>query len=181
MAVSTETKSWTLEELWRLPDDGNKYELLDGELFVTPAPSEVHEDVLARLTRILDPYVARYGLGRLYRPRAVVRTEGSELEPDLFVRAIRKHPPIRDWDDAPVPLLVIEVLSPTTRRRDLVMKRDFYRRIGVAEYWIVDPEREQIHIARPRTEDEIMRDAIRWKPATADEALTFVVASIFRD
>src|SRR5438270_1344414 len=87
MAVSTETRPWTIEELHRLPDDGNKYEVLDGELFVTPAPSEAHEDILAHLTRIIDPFVARHNLGYVYHPRSVVRTQGSEVEPDLMVRA----------------------------------------------------------------------------------------------
>jgi Uma2 family endonuclease len=176
-----ETTQWTVEELHRLPDDGNKYEVLDGELFVTPAPSEAHEDVLARLTRLLDPFVARYGLGRVYRPRAVVRTQGSEVEPDLMVRPIRTQPATRDWDNAPVPILVVEVLSPTTRRRDLAQKRDFYLRIGVSEYWVIDPEREQIRVARPNAEDVQIVETLAWHPAGADNALVLPLASIFRD
>jgi Uma2 family endonuclease len=181
LAVSTQTKPWTLEELHRLPDDGNKYELLDGQLFVTPAPAEVHEDILARLTRLIDPYVAAHGLGRVYRPRAVLRTHGSELEPDLMVRPLRKEPPVKDWDDAPVPILVVEVLSPTTRRRDLTKKRDFYLRIGVAEYWIVDPDRESVRVARPNREDHEPADLLVWAPANATNDLVIPLTSIFRD
>jgi Uma2 family endonuclease len=181
MAVSAATKPWTIEELHRLPDDGNKYEVLDGELFVTPPPSEPHEDILSRLTRLVDPFVARHGLGRVYRPRAVVRTQGSEVEPDLMVRAIRTQPIESSWDGAPIPILVVEVLSPTTRRRDLAQKRDFYLRIGVAEYWVVDPEREQVHVTRPGAEDEVVIDSLAWRPAAADEALIIPLVSIFRD
>src|SRR5215470_17543781 len=78
MHMAAAIKHWTLDELHRLPDDGNKYELVRGELFVTPAPSVGHETILARLSRALEPYVAQHGLGFVFHPRAVVRAEGSE-------------------------------------------------------------------------------------------------------
>ena len=90
MVMATETTQWTLEELHRLPDDGNRYELVRGTLFVTPAPSNPHEAISARLTRILDPYAAKHALGDVYRPRAVMLFEGSQVEPDLMVR--QPHP-----------------------------------------------------------------------------------------
>src|SRR6476469_5110153 len=110
MHMATQTKRWTLEEVHSLPDDGNKYELVRGELFVTPPPSEDHETILARLNAILTPFVTANRLGMVYRPRAVVRFDGSEVEPDLMVRAERRVR-IKDWDDAPAPILVVEVLS----------------------------------------------------------------------
>src|SRR4051812_45596473 len=70
MRMATEIKRWTLEELHSLPDDGNKYELIHGELFVTPAPSNDHETVLARLSELLFPYVRANKLGLVYHPRA---------------------------------------------------------------------------------------------------------------
>jgi Uma2 family endonuclease len=182
LAVSTQIKPWTLEELHRLPDDdGNKYELLDGELFVTPAPAEVHEEILARLTRLIVPFVATHGLGNVFHPRAVVRTQGSELEPDLMVRPLRTAPLVKDWEDAPVPILVVEVLSPTTRRRDLTKKRGFYMRIGVAEYWVVDPDRESVRVARPGCDEREPSEALVWAPANAANDLIIPLTSIFRD
>src|SRR5258708_25171814 len=103
MHMATQTKRWTLEEVHSLPDDGNKYELVRGELFVTPPPSEDHETILGRLSALLEPYVAANGLGMVYHPRSVVRFEGSEVEPDLMVRQPRKRP-VKDWDDAPSPI-----------------------------------------------------------------------------
>jgi hypothetical protein len=96
-----------------LPDDGNKYELVRGELFVTPPPTLDHETTTARLTRRLDPLVAAHRLGLIYHPKAVMRFEGSEVEPDLMVRqpGVRKA---TNWDSASVPSLVVEVLSPST-------------------------------------------------------------------
>src|SRR5436305_4043292 len=126
-------KRWTLEELHSLPDDGNKYELIHGELFVTPAPSDDHETILASLTDILAPYVRSNGLGRLYHPRAVVRVEGSEVEPDLMVRAAAQGIG-NDWERAPRPILVVEVFSPATRRRDQTYKKNFYAEIGIQEH-----------------------------------------------
>ena len=79
MHMATQLTRWTLAELHRLPDDGNKYELVRGELFVTPPPTDAHETVLARLTRILDPFVAANDLGMVYHPRAVIRFEARTV------------------------------------------------------------------------------------------------------
>jgi len=72
--MTTRLKVWTLKELHSLPDDGNKYELVRGELLVTPPPPDEHETIAARLTRLLDPFVAANELGFIYRPRAVVQS-----------------------------------------------------------------------------------------------------------
>jgi Uma2 family endonuclease len=178
MPMAPTTKAWTLEELHSLPDDGNKYEVIGGELFVTPPPNADHETILARLTRLLEPYVAAQGLGYLYHPRAVLRVGESEVEPDLMVR---QPPPRRDteWDDMPRPSLVVEVLSPSTSRRDRLQKRAFYLAQSIPEYWIVDPEREVVIVVRPAQEDRTVDDALRWHPMGARDALTLVVAEVF--
>src|SRR5690348_7754903 len=110
VAMSMPAKAWTLEELHRLPDDGNKYELIRGELFVTPPPSVDHEEVLARLSAALTAYVAAHRLGRVYHPRAVIRFKGSEAEPDLMVRAVPPHVHGNSWEELPAPSLVVEAL-----------------------------------------------------------------------
>ena len=181
MGMATSSRPWTLEELHRLPDDGNKYELVRGELFVTPAPSEEHEFIAARLSRIVDPYVARHGLGHVLRPRAVVRLDGSEVEPDLMVRALSPRG-ARDWDQAPLPILVVEVLSPTTRRRDLNQKKDFYLDAGITEYWVVDPESRSIHVMRRDTSAVLHEsETAVWAPMKDAETLMFRVAALFKN
>src|SRR5881628_4032988 len=132
MPMVTSRKVWTLEEVHSLPDDGNKYELVRGELFVTPPPTDEHETILARLTRLLDAFVAANGLGFVYHPRAVLRFEGSEVEPDLMVRKPQARPDA-SWDSAPVPTLVVEVVSASTRRRDHEQKKSLYLDAGVGE------------------------------------------------
>jgi Uma2 family endonuclease len=177
MPMVTRTKRWTLEEVHSLPDDGNKYEVVSGELFVTPPPSHEHETILARLSRILDPFVAAHGLGMVYHPRAVMRFEGSEVEPDLMVR--QPHPDSGgDWDTAPTPTLIVEVLSGSTRRRDHVQKRELYLEAGVAEYWIVDPEHRSIRVVRAGTEDVVTTDHLTWSPSAARASLVIEIAAI---
>lgn len=176
MAVAAAIKSWTLQELHSLPDDGNKYELLEGELLVTPAPAPMHELVLARLTHLLVPYVEANGLGYVYRPRAVIRQKPrSEVEPDLFVSR-----EIRDYDRAPTPLLVVEVLSPYTRKRDVEMKRAFYLSArGIPEYWIVDPEARAVIVNREGSPDERVAAQLAWAPAGTAKPLVIEIPALF--
>jgi Uma2 family endonuclease len=176
--MSMPAKAWTLEELHRLPDDGNKYEVIRGELFVTPPPSVDHEEVLARLSAILTTYVERYGVGRVYRPRAVIRFEGSEAEPDLMVRPVTLGVHGNAWEKLPPPLLVVEALSPTTRRRDLVNKREYYLDAGAGEYWVLDIERREIRIIRREKADVVVRDSLVWRSVAA-EPLVLDVAALF--
>lgn len=179
MHMATFTKEWTLEELHRLPeDDGNKYELVRGELFVTPPPTEHHETISARLTRLLDPYVAEHGLGFVYRPRAVMRFEGSEVEPDLMVRQSQGR---RDatWDKAPTPILIVEILSGSTRRRDQLQKRNLYMDAAVAEYWLVDPERRTVTSIRAGCVDVVAREQFDWLPPGVSVPLTVDVLRVF--
>jgi len=171
-------KCWTLEELDSLPDDGNKYEVIDGELFVTPAPIPAHEYALARLAAILIPFVELRALGLVLWGSATVRVAGSSVEPDLMVRQMSDPPPLR-WEDVPLPILVVEVHSPSTRRRDQLQKRDFYIRAGIAEYWMIDPEARSVTQVRPGVDDVIATDTITWRPPAAAADLTFDVARLF--
>jgi Uma2 family endonuclease len=85
----------------------------------------------------------------------------------------------RDWDDAPIPLLVVEVLSGSTRRRDLGPKRDFYLEIGVAEYWVIDAEAREVRVVRRGAADQEQTDEIAWHPSSASDALTIRVSDLF--
>ena len=175
--AATKTKIWTLEEVHSLPDDGNKYELVRGELFVTPPPTDYHETISARLTRLLDPFVAANGLGLVYRPRAVMRFEGSEVEPDLMVR--QAHPrPEKGWDRAPRASLIVEIISDSTRRRDYEQKKSLYQDAGV-EYWIVDPERRTVTVVRVGEADRVEREVVRWTPSGSSSALILGASDIF--
>jgi len=172
-------RKWTLRELHRLPDDGNKYELVRGELFVTPAPSREHEELAARLARILDIYAAKHRLGLVYRPRAIIRIGESEVEPDLMVRPASPGGP-SGWEHAPLPLLVVEILSDTTRRRDQGEKRTLYTDAGIPEYWIVDGEERRVRRVLPDARDQECDSSFTWHPAGAAEPLVIDLPRFFR-
>lgn len=180
MHMAHRAAKWTLSEVHRLPDDGNKYELVSGELFVTPPPSAPHETLASVLDAILQPYVKAQGLGRVYRPRSVIQRKRSEVEPDLTVRPIPATPR-RTWRQMPLPILVVEILSPSTRRRDHVHKRDFYMDIGIAEYWIVDDEDRTVRVVRRGVADVVAETTLSWRPAKAAKALVIDVRALFKE
>lgn len=176
--VMVQTKVWTLEELHSMPDDGNRYELLHGELFVTPAPSFDHEKVIARLHMLLAPFVMEHGLGYVFSGNPVVHHDGSELIPDLMVR----QPGARGtkWADAPVPILVIENLSPTTRRRDREFKKPFYQtEVRIPEYWIVDEPNRSITVVRADGTELTTRDRLIWNPPGVSASLEIALVDVF--
>ena len=119
---------------------------------------------------------ASKAMDEVFHPRAFVRFDGSEVEPDLMVR--RLHPDV-DWDDAPTPSLVIEVLSGSTRRRDLGEKRQLYMDAGVPEYWIVDPEARCVQVGRPGESDYRTTGQLTWTPTGARQSLMIEVSTIF--
>jgi len=133
-------------QLHGLPDDGNRYELVRGALFGTPAPRRSHEIILARLSELLAPFVRENGLGLVFH-RAVMRFDASEVEPDLAVQQAHSIAE-GNGDSAPTPNLVVEVLSGVTRRRDLDAKRALYLDAGISEYWVIDEDTKSIRVIR---------------------------------
>lgn len=179
MPMPNTLAGWTVPDLYRLPDDGNTYELVHGELFVTPAPSAPHQEVVSALTEVLYPYIAKHRIGRLHFPRSVVRVgTHSQVEPDLMVRPVTAQPPT-SWDTAPLPILVVEVTSGTTGRRDRIQKRSLYLEEGIPDYWIVDRARRAITVVRPGSDDAELTQKLLWHPAGAAESLTIDVERLF--
>lgn len=126
----------TYADLKHMPDDGHRYELLDGVLIVTPAPSHPHQRVVVRLIVRLVASCPP-DLEVLIAPFDVVLALDTALQPDVLV-ARRADLTRRNLPAAPV--LAVEVLSPTTRRIDLLLKRSRYESAGVASYWVIDPD-----------------------------------------
>src|SRR5437868_351283 len=147
MHMALETRRWTRADLDRLPDDGNTYEVVRGELFVTPPPRDEHKVAVTRLLHLIVPYLEKHKIGWIEIPRAVMIFEGSQVEPDFMVRRIDGFE--LPTERQPAPLLVVEVLSDSTARRDRTAKRSLYFDAGVAEYWMVDVEQKTITVARP--------------------------------
>lgn len=178
MSMVTDARPVTRADLLALPDDGLRHELVSGVHVVTPAPRADHQRVLARLYDAIRPYIARHALGEiLWSPADLAFGEDEVLQPDLFV-----VPPAyagAAWELIAGVTLVIEVLSPGTARYDRGLKRDRYQRAGVPEYWVVDPEARLIERWRPADErPEVLREAITWQPAGADETLVIPLESV---
>jgi Uma2 family endonuclease len=140
MTLLPQSRPLTRADLESMPDDGHRYELVDGALLVTPAPSLRHQLVSSRLhVRLAD--AATDGLLVLAAPTDVVLAEDTVVQPDLLV--VRR----RDIDDPSVPvspLLAVEILSPSTRRIDLALKHSRYEAAAIPAYWVVDPEVPEI-------------------------------------
>jgi len=127
------------DDYLRLPDDGKRYEILDGELYVTPAPSPLHQRVSKRLQRKLEDYFEARGLGEVFDALIdMILGRHDVAQPDILVVANPGQISGRGIEGAP--LLVVEVLSPSTRRHDREVKMRRYAALAIPHYWIVDPE-----------------------------------------
>ncbi len=131
----------TYEDLQSLPVDGRRHELIDGEHLVTPAPSTRHQRVLRRLFEAVQAAAVSGGLGEVFfAPVDVVLSAVDVAEPDLLFVSMARAGIVSERGIEAAPDLVVEVVSPSTRRVDEVVKRKLYDRFGVLEYWVVDPE-----------------------------------------
>jgi Uma2 family endonuclease len=137
----------TYPELRLMPDDGKRYELIDGEVFVTPSPSEKHQRVLANLLVSIHNHIKAGNLGRVYiAPFDVVFGEKTALQPDLLFVSAKRLGIIGPEYVLGAPDLVVEVLSPYRQSYDRVTKLEQYALHGVTEYWVVDPIAESVEI-----------------------------------
>jgi Uma2 family endonuclease len=134
-------------DLVATPDDGKRYEIIEGELYVTPSPNPVHQRVSKRLLRVLVDYFEGRSLGEVFHaPVDLILTRGDVFVPDLLVAADSGHVSKRGIEGPP--LLVVEILSPSTSRQDRGVKARRYAELGVEHYWIVDPERRSVECHR---------------------------------
>ena len=177
-------KRWTYSEFARLPDDGYRYEVVAGELVVSPSPNPRHQRVVGELLVRLWTYAEAHGLGKVYpSPLDVLFDEGDYLVPDLvFMRTERLHL-VSDRGIEGPPDLVVEVGSPSTEARDRGIKLQRYRFFGVPEYWIVDAEARRVEIWRSGEDAEApevfeVGDVVVWQPAAAVPGLPIPVAEV---
>ncbi|PSR36879.1 MAG: Uma2 family endonuclease [Sulfobacillus thermosulfidooxidans] len=135
---------FTAKDLAQLPDDGKRYEILEGDLAVRPSPNQKHQNVIRHLSAFFI-HVESHGYGRWYpAPFDVVFDDNNVTEPDLLFVLTEHLNIIKEANVQGPPDLVVEVLSPSTRDRDRGVKAHLYARFGVPEYWIVDPETETL-------------------------------------
>ncbi|MFZ3090373.1 MAG: Uma2 family endonuclease [Nitrospirota bacterium] len=134
----------TCEDYLLLPED-RRYEIIDGELFMTPSPKTMHQRLIVKLFRIIDDFVRKGELGEVFiAPYDVVLSKHDVVQPDIIFVSKERSGIITELNIQGSPDLVIEILSPSTKERDLVLKKKLYAAFGIKEYWIVDPENEKM-------------------------------------
>jgi Uma2 family endonuclease len=140
-----------------LPNDRNRYEILDGELSVTPAPSIIHQVVLGNLHRILANYIVSKPLGKLLiAPTDVLLTGTTVVQPDLIFLAKDRLHLVTGQAIEGSPTLVVEILSPSTHQTDRVTKAQLYARYGVPQYWLIDPEERTLEAYELTTDHYVL-------------------------
>lgn len=170
---------WTVADLEALPYDGNRYEILHGELLVTPLPSTGHQGAAARLLVILANWCRQHTGWRYLSPGGVYISETTWLEPDVAVYASPEFLNL-PWREMKPPVLVAEVLSPSTAKRDRHRKRPAYLAHGVGEVWIVNEPARTIERWTAASEfPETFHGSISWTPDAAKPTLVIDEAELF--
>lgn len=180
MGMAETVQRWTREMVLALPDDGKRYELFDGELLVTPAPTGPHQVASMRLYDVIAPYVRTQRIGVTLWSPADLSLGGDQLsQPDLFVMPYL--PKGLHWSEFPDPILVVEILSPSSARFDRTIKRRRFQLAGIPEYWIVDLDARTIERWRPGDErPEILDQFMIWNPQGAAAPLEVDLPAMFK-
>ena len=172
MGMPQTEQRWTADNVRALPDDGNRYECVDGELLVTPAPRFAHQRAVRDLARRLHSYLDKHSFGEmLFSPADIEFDPHTLVQPDIFVFPIETGRRIESWRDIGHLLLAVEVLSPSSARADRMVKRRAYQRSGVPEYWVVDLDARLVERWRPGDErPEVLSETLEWTPLPAVSA-----------
>jgi Uma2 family endonuclease len=164
-----------------LPDDGNRYETVFGELLVTPAPRAWHQEIVARLSDELRAYLRTERVGHaMMSPADISWGADTLVQPDLFVVPLEQARTL-DWTRMRDLLLVAEVLSPNTARADRFAKRRLYQEQGVQLYWVVDGDERLVEVWTPESQFPTMeRRRLVWEPAGAARPFSLELGELFR-
>jgi len=171
----------TAQMVRALPDDGNRYETVHGELLVTPAPRPLHELVGYRLFEILSAFLRREPVGMLWGSRSDLSWGPDTLvQPDCFVVPAEEGRTL-DWSRMKTLLLAVEILSPSTARADRFTKRRLYQEQRIPAYWVVDPDAKLLEVWTPEALfPVVVTDAVEWRPEGAVEPCVVSLEELFR-
>ena len=144
----------TYDDFVLFPDDGKRHELIDGEHYVTPSPSQKHQQVVLNICVLVGSWLEQHPIGRLYpAPFDVIFSKFDVVEPDLLYMSNERAASVLTKANVQgAPEIVIEIGSPSTRQRDETVKRRLYEHAGVSEYWVVDPEIDVFRVYRRTAE-----------------------------
>ena len=173
---------YTAEEVRRFPDDRLRYEVIRGELFVTPAPGTPHQRAVRELCTALHAYVVEHGLGEaLPAPFEVEFTDDSAVQPDVLVTLAPQGERLTRERLYGPPALVVEVVSYSSKRTDRLQKRQLYQEEGVPEYWIVDLDARHVERwQRGAMHAGIVTRVLSWQPVASVPPLSIDLETLFR-
>ncbi len=185
MPMPAPARRWTVEEVRALQGESRsawpRYELIDGELLVTPAPRPIHQRAVRLLVLALDPYVEVHRLGEVWMSPADIQLgSGTIVQPDVFVVPRSPALPVPSWRELDALTLAVEVTSPSTARGDRVTKRQFFGRKRVEHYWVVDLDARVVE--RTRAGDarvDVDSTTLEWWPVGATVPFTLDLPAFF--
>lgn len=180
MGMPETLERWTAAQVRDLPDDGHRYEVVDGELLVTPAPTFDHQRAVGELFAALREYCRTTKIGEAVTSPADIEFDPRTLvQPDVFVVPLGAARP-KNWTDIRNLLIAAEVLSPSTARADRTVKRRRYQRAGVPEYWIVDLDARLIERWHPSDQrPDLITDRLTWHPLDMDAPFVLDLPAFF--
>jgi Uma2 family endonuclease len=183
MVMPDTLERWTAARVRQLPEDGKRYEVVDGVLLVTPSPRFDHQEAVFRLAQILDAYLRGVGGAHVViSPADVELNPHTLVQPDVFVVPSVAGRRPRDWTDVPGLLLAAEIVSPTTARADRTDKRRGYQRAGVPECWVVDLDARLVERWRPGDErPEVLTERLTWQVGREAKPLVVDLIAYFRE
>jgi Uma2 family endonuclease len=180
MAMPLHMPTYTIDDLESFPDDGNRYELLDGYLLVTPGPGFSHQLVESRLIQLLGAYLNPVGHALALGHGTVELRPKTHLEPDVLVLPAPRAGE-KEWADFSNWWLAVEVFSRGSRMYDRNVKRDAYLALGVAEVWLVDRDTHEILVSRPNEPADVAHTGkLIWSPPKMPQPLELDLAELFR-
>ena len=180
MAMAITVPRYTVADLDQFPNDGNRYELLDGVLLVTPAPSNAHQVIENRLQFRLMQAVVAPGHAQVVGPGAITVPPRTQLQPDILVYPARYDIDSK-WEEIDEHWLAVEVLSRSSRVYDREFKRDAYVALGVHEVWLVDRWNKAVEVYRAGGRPAIVRDMLRWRVPTLPLEVSISLSEVFAD
>jgi Uma2 family endonuclease len=179
MAMPMVAPRYTIADLERFPDDGNRYELLGGVLLVTPMAGPPHQVVLGRLMAAISAYLGTSRAAFAISPGAIQIGKDTQLEPDLLVIPARFQD-CEDWHEMSEWWLAVEVSGPTSRIYDRDFKSVAYLQAGVREVWRADLRDRTVSVSRPGEPAEVPHaERLAWHPPGMEEPLVLEVQTIF--
>ena len=178
MGMAATIPYYTVADLEHFPSDGNRYELLDGVLLVTPQAGRSHQEIATRLLLKLHPAVAASRNAQVYAPGAVITAPRTQLQPDVLI-VLSGGRITESWEDVAAHWLAVEIISQSSRIYDREFKCNAYLALGVQEVWLVDRWDESVEVARLGVPRVTEREAVTWQAPSGGAQATIGLKELF--